>query len=236
MRPGRSRLSSAIECVFQSSRISAYSSTSTGRRSSSRMRSDGHRARVHTTAAPLTRGFAATGRAEPLPGHDRRAVSSFACWSFHTPSRGSPAVARGRDRPQRLARLARVWWRGVGPAPVSRASTAQTSTATRTTMTTRPNMCSHYDTNTCSLSRRARQRLSSACRTTNVRRVRFASAANCTVTSTRRVVRPAAAATRSASAARNGDRAAALAPAAAQSADAHAHLARARPRPLRPAS
>ena len=53
-------------------------------------------------------------------------------------------------------------------------------------MTIRPNMCSHYDTNTCSC-QGERQRRSSAARTTTVRRVRFASAANCTVTSTRRV-------------------------------------------------
>jgi hypothetical protein len=39
IRPGRSRLSSAIECVFQSSRISATSSGSIGRRRRSRIRS-----------------------------------------------------------------------------------------------------------------------------------------------------------------------------------------------------
>ena len=107
-------------------------------------------ARVSYHAAP---GSSARLRhEEPLAGHDRRAAQPVRLLELPDALARVTAVARRRDRPQRLPRLRRGARCGVGPAPVSRASTAQTRTATSTTMTMRPNMCSHYDTNTCSLS------------------------------------------------------------------------------------
>src|SRR6476620_3886927 len=100
MSPGRSRLSSAIEWVFHSSRISVYSSTSTGRRRSSRMRSEAI-ASVHITGddTPL-----ALRDEQPLPGDDRRACEPVRVLELPDARPRIPAVARGRDRPERLSR------------------------------------------------------------------------------------------------------------------------------------
>src|SRR5262245_27090097 len=116
MSPGRSRLSSAIECVFHSSRISPYSSTSTGRRRSSRIRSEAI-ASVHITgeqAPPALRDE------KPLARNDRRAREPVRLLQLPYARTRVPPVARRSDRPQRLACTHPVVLRSAARAGIPR--------------------------------------------------------------------------------------------------------------------
>ena len=97
-------MSSAIECVFQSSRISVYSSTSTGRRSSSRIRSEAMRRFLSAAHARCGAAGAATAGAAAAPGRSSRFRGRSALQLPHALARIA-AVALHRDRPQGLSRL-----------------------------------------------------------------------------------------------------------------------------------
>src|SRR5262245_25034868 len=182
MRPGRSRLSSASEWVFHSSRISAYSSTSTGRRRSSRMRSEAIRRFYHPRGrrVPL-RHEQALSRNDRRTGHTVRLLELPDAGTWVAPVPGSG------DRPQRLARCDPVDARSRPGARVTRQYGPDENGDEKHDDDTTEHVFASWHEHLF-VSRRGGQRARTARRTTSVRRVRFASAANRTVTSMRRVV------------------------------------------------
>ena len=82
---------------------------------------------------PPAPGAAPLGHEQSLAGHDGRARQPVRLLELPDAGARVASVPLGRDRPQRLTCMHTVDLRGV-PAPVSRASTAQRTTATSTTM------------------------------------------------------------------------------------------------------